>query len=117
MNQNKPKTITPQELSHWLQSETSKPFLIDVREDEELAIAPFPAHVIHLPLSQANECLAKLKDAIPKDQAVVVICHRGVRSWNFGLWLLEQQYGYDVWNLDGGIDGWSTEVNPETPRY
>ncbi|WP_320673594.1 rhodanese-like domain-containing protein [Prochlorococcus sp. MIT 1341] len=117
MAQLQPKRISPKDLSSWLNQEVTKPFLIDVREEEELNIAPFPAQAMHLPLSQVNNRLKNLQVEIPKDKSVVVICHKGIRSWNFGMWLLEQEFGYDVWNLDGGIDAWSTEISPETPRY
>ncbi len=117
MEHPQPKGISPRALSDWLKKESSKPFLIDVREQEELNIAPFPKTAMHLPLSQADNWLPNIQDAIPKDQAIVVICHRGIRSWNFGCWLLEQQAELDVWNLEGGIDSWSMEINPETPRY
>jgi len=51
------------------------------------------------------------------DRPVAVLCHAGVRSWNFACWLIEQ-HGYEqVWNLEGGIDAWSMTVDPGVPRY
>jgi rhodanese-related sulfurtransferase len=47
----------------------------------------------------------------------VVLCHAGIRSLHFGLWLLEQNPNRDVWNLEGGIDAWSVEVDPTVARY
>jgi rhodanese-related sulfurtransferase len=47
----------------------------------------------------------------------VVLCHAGVRSHHFGLWLLDQGWGLEVWNLEGGIDAWSTQVDDTVPRY
>ena len=46
-----------------------------------------------------------------------MICHAGVRSLHFGLWLLEQRQTLEVWNLEGGIDAWSVQVDPKVPRY
>jgi rhodanese-related sulfurtransferase len=47
----------------------------------------------------------------------VVLCHAGIRSWQFGCWLMEV-HGYErVWNLHGGIDAWSLEADPQVPRY
>jgi rhodanese-related sulfurtransferase len=47
----------------------------------------------------------------------VIVCHAGMRSWNFACFLIER-LGYDrVWNLSGGIDAWSCEVDPSVPRY
>jgi rhodanese-related sulfurtransferase len=47
----------------------------------------------------------------------VVLCHAGVRSWQFGCWLMEAQGYGEVWNLQGGIDAWSVNVDPSVPRY
>jgi rhodanese-related sulfurtransferase len=46
-----------------------------------------------------------------------VLCHAGIRSWQFGCWLMEAQGFPRVWNLHGGIDAWSVEVDPTVPRY
>ena len=93
------------------------PVLLDVREAEELDLAPFPYSVVHLPLSKPIDWI---KDEVCKldcNQKVVVICHRGIRSWNFGQWLIDQDFGLAVWNLDGGIDAWSVNIDPSVPRY
>ena len=82
----------------------------------ELARLPHP--VLHLPLSRSKDYFLKtLPDPFKANQPVVVLCHAGVRSHHFGLWLLEQQWDLEVWNLDGGIDAWSVQVDPSVPRY
>ena len=48
MNQNNPKEISAEELNRWLQNDSSKPLLVDVREKQELLIAPFPEKVLNL---------------------------------------------------------------------
>ena len=53
--------------------------------------------------SQSQAWLATLQADLKPDQAVVV-CHAGIRSYHFGLWLLDQPWGLEVWNLEGGID-------------
>ena len=40
-----------------------------------------------------------------------------VRSWQLGCWLLQERGYGEVWNLEGGIDAWSREVDPAVPRY
>jgi len=117
MNQKVPKIISPKELKSCLLNDLSTTALIDVREDEELFIAPFPAQVIHLPLTKMSSWGKTLPQELSKYDSVVVICHRGLRSWNFGLWLLEQSHDYEVFNLDGGIEAWSLEVDKTVPRY
>jgi rhodanese-related sulfurtransferase len=91
--------------------------LVDVREDPELQMARLPHAVVHLPLSRSGEWMATVEQQLDRDRPVAVICHAGVRSWNFACWLM-QEHGYgEVWNLQGGIDAWSQEVDPSLPRY
>ena len=51
MNPLHPRPIRAPELQNWLQGDRPDPLLVDVREDGELELAPFPAPVLHLPLS------------------------------------------------------------------
>ena len=118
MNKHIPLNISPKELSEILEDDSSeKPFIVDVREDNEIAIASFSFSVLHLPLSKASNWSAKIGELLPKDLPIVVVCHAGVRSLNFGIWLLEQGITKNVWNLVGGIDAWSTDVDQSVPRY
>ncbi|MGB1416677.1 MAG: rhodanese-like domain-containing protein [Synechococcus sp.] len=112
-----PQQITAPELQAWLASDRPQPLLVDVREDQELALARLPHDVLHLPLSRSNTWLSSLPEQLHAEQPVVVLCHAGVRSHHFGLWLLEQPWGLEVWNLDGGIDAWSAQVDSSVPRY
>ena len=111
-----PKPLKAPELKAWL-SKSPDLTLVDVREDQELTIAPFPHTVEHLPLSQAEEWMGDINSKLSGNGPIVVICHAGVRSWNFGCWLLQQQPSREVWNLEGGIDAWSVRVDPSVPRY
>ena len=118
MNPYIPLNISPKDLNKLLVDDSSeKPFIVDVREDEEIAIASFTFSVLHLPLSKASNWSEKIEDLLPKDAPIVVVCHAGVRSLNFGIWLLEQGISKTVWNLVGGIDAWSSEVDESVPRY
>jgi len=117
MNQQIPRTISPKELNAWIAKGFPQVLLIDVREDQELVIAPFPSPVIHFPLSKASMWAKELADTLLKRQSIVVICHSGIRSWNFGTWLIEQGCAEEIWNLEGGIDAWSVDVDATVPRY
>lgn len=117
MNQQTPRNISPNQLNSWLKKETSQFLLVDVREDQELVIAPFPAEVIHLPLSKASLWVNQLPALLGKNQTVVVICHSGIRSWNFATWLIDEGWEQEVLNLEGGIDAWSAMVDSTVPRY
>ncbi len=117
MNQKVPRNLSPQELFEWLKNDDSKPILIDVREDSELKIARFPSITLHMPLSNFEDWSNTLDQKISLDQPIVVICHSGIRSWNFATWLIEQDSRYEVCNLAGGIDAWSIEIDQSIPRY
>ena len=118
MNQHIPLNISPKELNKILEDDSSeKPFIVDVREDNEIAIASFAFSVLHLPLSKAAEWSCCIEELLPKDQPIIIVCHAGVRSLNFGIWLLEKGISKSVWNLVGGIDAWSKDVDQSIPRY
>ena len=118
MNKHIPESISPIDLNKILEDDSSeKPFIVDVREDNEIAIASFSFSVLHLPLSQAANWSVKIEELLPKDEPIVVVCHAGVRSLNFAFWLLEQGFSQRVLNLEGGIDAWSKDVDPAIPRY
>lgn len=91
--------------------------LVDVREDQELELARLSWPVVHLPLSRSAEWIAQIETLLERDRPVAVLCHAGVRSWHFGCWLIEQHDFPQVWNVRGGIDAWSVEVDPSVPRY
>ena len=91
--------------------------LVDVREAMELDLARLSTPVIHLPLSESERWMGQLSALIERDRPVVVLCHAGIRSWQFACWLMEAQGYEQVWNLQGGIDAWSVSVDPSVPRY
>lgn len=91
--------------------------LVDVREDEELAMARLPLAVLHLPLSRSSDWMDRIDSLLDPSRPVAVLCHAGVRSWHFGCWLMQEKGFAQVWNLQGGIDAWSVEVDRSVPRY
>jgi rhodanese-related sulfurtransferase len=85
--------------------------LLDVREPEEVAIAPFP-DALHLPM---NEIPSQIQ-ALDAAAEWVVVCHHGIRSAQVAMYLARM--GFErVANLTGGIDRWSLTVDPSVPRY
>ncbi len=85
--------------------------LLDVREDDELATASLPG-ARHVPMGEIPSRL----DELERGDAYVVMCHGGVRSDHVARYLRASGYA-DVANLAGGIDAWSTDVDPAVPRY
>jgi rhodanese-related sulfurtransferase len=111
-----PTPIHPQELQRRLTAGEAIQ-LVDVREEAELELARLPHPVLHLPLSRSQEWLSDLEQRLDRDRPIAVVCHAGIRSWQFGAWLIEQQGYGQVWNVQGGIDAWSLQVDPNVPRY
>lgn len=114
---NCPKSITAFELNEWLNSEIEDPIIIDVREYSELEIASFPKDFLHLPISKVSVDFVKTKISDSKGKKFVVLCHAGIRSYNFGQWSLDNRLVSEIWNLEEGIDGWSKYIDQSIPRY
>ena len=89
------------------------PRLIDVREEDEWAVAKIPGAEL-LPLSQWPD--VALQTLADKSQPLLIQCHQGGRSARAAAWLLSQGFA-DVTNLAGGIDAWSALVDDSIPRY
>lgn len=85
--------------------------ILDVREEWERDICSLgPA--IAIPLNQLPDNIEKL----PKDNALVVLCHHGMRSLRAAAWL--RANGFDnVVNLAGGIDAWAQRIDREMKVY
>ena len=47
---------------------------------------------------------------------IVAICHHGGRSMQVALFLEKNGFA-NVHNLSGGMEAWSTTVDPSVPRY
>jgi monothiol glutaredoxin len=85
--------------------------LIDVRPPEERAIAAVPVDYSGLENGELERLLA-----LPKDTPLAFMCHHGGRSAQAAMYFAQQGFG-DVYNVVGGIEAWSIEVDPEIPRY
>ena len=105
--------LTPTEFcARWPAAErASGVVLLDVREHVELEIASV-AEARHIPMREIPERLVELDRAVP----LVVMCHSGSRSRRVAEFLLGHGFS-EVFNLRGGIDAWSTEIDPQVPRY
>ena len=103
------RNLKPQELKTLL--DRGQVTLLDVRHDEELAIARIDG-AVHIPL---NELQARLSE-LDRQRPVVAFCHHGVRSEMAGR-VLERNGFADVSHLSGGIDAWSQAIDPSVPRY
>ena len=103
--------LSPTEFrGRWPQGSTDV-VLLDVREHGELAIAAV-AEAIHIPMNEVPARMAELD----RDRPLVVMCHGGGRSRRVAEFLQANVFD-KVFNLRGGIDSWSTELDASIPRY
>jgi rhodanese-related sulfurtransferase len=94
-----------------LDQPSSAPVLLDVREAWEFETARIEGS-LHLPMSQI---IARIND-IPKDRPIACLCHHGARSMQVAVYL-ERQGHTQLFNVQGGIDAWSREVDTTVPTY
>ena len=97
---------SPTRVAEWLRSRhrTSDGLLIDYRSADEHAICRI----------DGAERVGEL--GASRDEPIVVHCHRGVRSSRVTHWLRERGFPLEQ-SMRGGIDAWSTDVDPAVPRY
>jgi adenylyltransferase/sulfurtransferase len=89
-----------------------EPFeLIDVREAFEYEIARIDGAKL-IPLGE----IAERADELPRERPIVVHCHSGQRSAQAVRLLLQRGFA-TVFNLEGGIDAWSDQIDPNVPKY
>ncbi len=103
-------TIVPKDLSRAL-GDGESIVVIDVREPFEWNIGRIPSARL-MPLGTMPAAAA----ALDRDAEIVVYCHHGARSEAAAHALLGAGFSR-VRNLTGGIDRWSSEVDPSVPRY
>jgi adenylyltransferase/sulfurtransferase len=101
--------ISVQELKERLQK--NHVLLVDVREPFEYDIAKIDGATL-LPLGELPERMTEL----PRNKQIVIMCKSGSRSAQATAFL--QQQGFqDVYNLQGGINAWAIEIDPDMPTY
>jgi monothiol glutaredoxin len=111
-NPNRPavvKEIAPKELKALLDSRKIEHFY-DVRTEKERGIAMI-AGAKHL-----DDATMAAVEALPKDTPLAFHCHRGNRSRGAAEHFLKLGFK-DVYNMAGGIEAWSRDVDPSVPRY
>jgi len=111
-NPNEParvRQIGPARLKEMM--DRSEPFaLIDVRTPEEWERASIRGARL-LDRELETEILA-----MDRASPLVFMCHHGIRSLQAAERFVQKGFR-SVYNLNGGIDGWSASVDPSVPRY
>jgi rhodanese-related sulfurtransferase len=93
----------------------SQPVLLDVREAWEVQLASLQlpgVRTVHIPMQQLPARLHELDTSQP----ILGLCHHGMRSLQV-VAFLERQGFECLYNVAGGIDAWSHEVDASVPTY
>ena len=102
--------MSPHELKRRMNA--GEPFeLIDVREPFEYEIARINGAKL-IPLGEIGERLSELQ----RERPIIVHCHSGKRSAQ-AVGVLQHHGFTKVYNLEGGIDAWSDQIDPNVPKY
>lgn len=101
--------ITPEQLKAKL-DKGEKPVLLDVREPSEYKVANMGGKL--MPLRELPQRYTELNP----NEEIIIHCHHGGRSQRAVEFLYEKGFK-NVKNLVGGIDAWSTKIDPKVPRY
>ncbi|MCW5805259.1 MAG: Grx4 family monothiol glutaredoxin [Deltaproteobacteria bacterium] len=111
-NPNRPaqvRQIAPKELKALLDQGKVKHFY-DVRTDKERATARLANTTL------LDDATMGAIEALPKNTPLAFHCHHGGRSRAAAEHFLKLGFT-NVYNLAGGIDAWSSDVDPSVPRY
>ena len=111
-NPNRPavvREIAPKELKAMLDSRKLEHFY-DVRPDKERSIAKIAT------TKPLDDAMLTAIEALPKDTPLAFYCHHGGRSRGAAEHFLKLGFK-NVYNLAGGIEAWSRDVDPTVPRY
>ncbi len=85
--------------------------LLDVRTEEERMIAVIEGvPIVDMALAQ------QMIQGWPKDTAIIFHCHHGIRSLDAVAYFMREGFT-NVKSMTGGIDAWTSEVDPSIPRY
>lgn len=105
-----PIEITPEELAE-ARTQRAGWLLLDVREPWEFAIAHIEGSIL------LAECeFATLLPRLQAADAVITICHHGVRSLSAAL-ALRAEGVPKARSLAGGVEAWATQIDPSMAHY
>lgn len=102
--------IAPVELSEKLKAGESVK-LVDIRTREEFEAARISGSVLF-----TQEMMQEMLMKWDRAALIVFICHHGIRSMDAAAYFAGHGF-INVKSLNGGVDAWSEEVDPEIPRY
>ena len=101
--------LNPQEFQDNLTNDGNT--IIDVREKWELDICKIEG-AVNMPMSSITETFSELDPEL----SYSIYCHHGMRSMQVANFLLSKGF-QSLFNLQGGIDAWSREIDDTVERY
>lgn len=112
-NPNRPaavREIAPKEMKALIDQGKLGGHFYDVRTEKERATARIEG------VRQLDDRTMAEVEELPKDTPLAFLCHHGNRSRAAAEHFLKLGFK-NVYNVTGGIDAWSRDVDPKIPRY
>jgi rhodanese-related sulfurtransferase len=106
------KVINVTELKDKMDSGKTGWVLLDVREPEETRLARIEG-ALCIPMSFLMDRMSELKEYLEKE--IYCLCHHGGRSAMVADFL--NSNGFRAVNVLGGINAWTSDIDPTVPRY
>ena len=86
--------------------------IIDVRELWEYDMGHIE-NSTHIPMGKIPDSVKLFSDT----DDYVIVCHHGIRSRTVALYLEQKGVKANLYNLSGGMEQWSDDVDPNIKKY
>ncbi|HLR22940.1 MAG TPA: MBL fold metallo-hydrolase [Pseudogracilibacillus sp.] len=107
------KPITVKELAQKILANESV-FLLDIRKNEDYndwSIQGRNVHSMNIPFKHLENETEELKQQLPENQTIYVVCAKGISSQR-GVEILEEARVMNITYLEGGMEAWSEHLEP-----
>ena len=88
-----------------------RPKLLDIREPAEYDLVRLPDAIL-----VTDGVVEEILQSWDRDTEIICYCHHGIRSLNAAAYLAEQGFT-NVSSMNGGIDAWAKEIDPNLHQY
>ena len=110
MNRNEVRQISVHDLKSMIDNNEDI-FVLDVREPDETSICSLGGENIPLGMIDVHT------DKLPRDKKIIAHCRSGKRSYMACLFLQQEYEMENLYNLDGGIIAWASEIDRDMVLY
>ncbi len=105
------REISVRQLSRWREGDPEGVWVLDVRQPWEYEKAHLEGSTL-IPLGELSGRLGE----VPQGVRIACLCHHGMRSARACSILVQRGYSH-VYNIKGGIDAWSMQIDTSVPLY